>query len=395
MSASGSPTITVAAPPTTAGVASQILASMAALSGILTDYNSGSQIRTIAESVGATVEEQGIWAQALAYQALTYSALSLFGIMPGQPVPASGVVTFMTSVSGSVPASVDVPIPAGTLVATNGGVQFQTSTAVTLSAGLSSIDIPVAAVIPGSLGNVPIGSIIVLISGLTYPLFVSNAAATGGGADAPSVANSLALFTATVASIGLSTPVAIANAAIGVTYGAETVQYSTLYEPWIVAGSGAGSGQALWQLYLDNGTGTASSGLIAAVDAKLRGGTTTSGSSNASGAIGYRDAGVPYQIFAVTPTFAVVAVTGGLAPGASPTLVSGAIQQAVSGYFTLPFGASADQANIAAAVANSALGNLDALIVSLYASGSGTPLTVLTTSPSGRIVLGSLSVSVS
>lgn len=402
MAASGAPTITVPSPPSTAAAAAQALATMAALSGILTDYNQGSNIRTIAEAFGANIEEQGIWAQALAFQALTYSAMSLFGVTPGVPVAASGIVTFSTSqVSGSAPpATQDVPIPAGTLVQTNGGVQFATTAAGFLGSGLGFTTVPVAAVVPGAAGNVGVNAVIQIITGLQYPLFVSNANPTTGGADAPSVSDSLAAFTAAVDAIGLSTPVAIANAAIGVSFGSEVVKFSTLYEPWIAAGSGAGSGQALWQLFIDNGAGAASSGLVAAVDAKMRGGTTTSGASNASGATGYRDAGVPYQILPVTGTGATVAISGSLIAGVNSAivgpLVQAAIQTAVSGYFTLPFGTPAQQANIAAAVANAALGNLSALTVSLYyTSAVGTPVSAVTTSPSGRVVLSSMSVTVS
>lgn len=390
------PTITVAAPPTTAGAASQLLALMAALSGTLTDYNTGSQIRTQSEAIGSVVEQQGIWAQAEAFQALVYSAMSLFGITAGQAVAASGVVTFSTSSAGTPPpATQNVSIPAGTIVQTTGGIQFQTTTAATLSAGLGSINIPVTAVVAGAAGNVPAGAINTIISGLTYPLYVTNAAATANGADAQSAAQSLALFASQVAAIGLSSPVAIANAAIGVNYGAESVVYSSLYEPWITAGAGAGSGTAGWDLYIDNGTGTASSGLIAAVVSKLTGGTV-SGASNASGAIGYRDAGVPYNVYAVTPTTANVAVSATVVSGTGlVALVSGAIATAVSGYFTLPFGAQAEQSQISAAISNAILGNITALTVALtYASGGGS-VDAVTTSPSGRVILGTLTQTLS
>lgn len=386
-------TITVAAPPNTADAASQALALMAALSGVLTDYNQGSQIRTIAESFGSVIEQSAVQTQALAYQALVYSAMSLFGIVPNGAIAATGVVTFSTSTGGSPPpASQNVTIPAGTLVQTGGGIQFQTTTTAVLGAGSSSIDVAVQAVIPGSAGNVPIAAINTIISGLTYPLFVKNAAATANGTDAETAAQSLARFTAAVTAIGLSSPVAIANAAVGVTYGAETVRWATLFEPWIAAGSGVGSGVAGWELYIDNGSGVASSGLINAVDVKLSGGVV-SGAANASGEIGYRDAGVPYNIYSVTPTYAVVGVTGVVAPNISLSLVSGAIDTAIKGYFQLPFGTTAEQAQIAAAVANSALGALDALTVSLFVSGSGTPTSGVTTSPSGRVLLGQLTQS--
>jgi hypothetical protein len=385
--------ITVAAPPSTAAAASQILATMAALSGVLTDYNPGSQARTMSEATGSVVEEQGIWAQAQAVQALVYSALSLFNISQGSSTYSVGTVTFSTSNGGSPPpSSINVPIPVGTIVQTNGGVQFATTTAATLVAGASSINVSVQAVQPGLASNVPIGAIVQIVSGLTAPLFVNNAAPTAGGANIPPLSDALAQFSAEISSIGLSTPVAIANAAIGVAFNAETVQYSTVFEPWIAAGSGAGSGTAGWNLIIDNGTGTASSGLINNVNLKLLGGTV-SGASNASGAFGYRDAGVPYNIYAVTGTYALVSISGTLFNYNNSGTVSGAIAAAVSGYFTLPFGANAERSFIDAAVANSVAGQLSSLSVQLAQSGIGTPVDLITVSPSGRILLRSLSIS--
>lgn len=748
-------TITVAAPPSTDEVVAQMLSMMAALTGVITDYNQGSQIRTMATSVGSVTEQQGIWAQAQAYQALIYSALSLFGIQPGVAVPASGVVTFSTSVSGSVPASQTVTIPAGTIVQTAGGVQFQTTSLVTLVSGATSINANIAAAVSGTAGNVGAGTVNTIISGLLYPLFVNNASAISGGSNAISAAQSFALFAAMVAAIGLSSPVAIANSAVGTAYGSEVVMFSTCFdketevltdigwyyfkdapehakfatlntenhrleyqeslarqsyvfcgdlikvenkfidlavtpdhrlyirsregvnwrfitaselkpshiikrdafwdsedeefyivgaqkipmdiwleflgyfisegsatishqkkknthrvkdakyrwkkgikptlditrytvtiaqhkksgvkkldeflrkmpykahktnsgfvicsrelteelrvlgksnqkyiphyaknvsrrqlsillealifgdgydgrerddthhteviyhtsskkladdvqeiafkvgypstikvenrigrpviikgrgitgktnhlayivrlhqssneiqvtnkperipyddnvfcvtvpnhtvyvrrngkccwagqctEPWIIAGSGAGSGTAGWNLYIDNGTGTASTNLINTVITKLNGGSV-SGAANAGGITGYRDAGVPYNVYAVTPTSAYVAVSASVASGASASLVSGAIASAVSGYFTLPFGATAAQAQIAASVANAVAGQITALTVTLSTSVTGVSVTGVTTSISGRVVLGSLTQTVS
>lgn len=384
--------ITVAAPPTTPVVAASIMATMAALSGVLTDYNQGSQIRTLAESVGAVAEQQGNWTQTIAFQALVYSAMSAFGITPNTAVPASGTVTFATAaaVSGAPPATQNINIPAGTLVQTGGGVQFQTASTVTLVSGSASVDAAVTAVVSGLIGNVPIGAVNLIVSALIYPLFVSNAAGTAGGIDAEPASQTLSRFAAKVASIGLASPVAIANAAVGVSASGtgETVLYSTCYEPFLAAGSGAGSGTAGWELFIDNGAGTASSGLISAVNDVLNG---VAGSNP----VGYRDAGVPYQILAVTPTVAVVGVSGVVSSLATPALVSGVIAQAVSGYFSLPFGAPAQQAQISVIIGNATLGLLTSLAVALYASGSGSPTQTLTTSPSGRIILGALSQSLS
>lgn len=383
------PSITVAAPPTTAAAASQILAAMAALSGVLTDYNPGSQVRTNAEAVGSVIEQQGIWAQTEAYQALVYSALSLFQITSTAATPGSGAVTF----NASSPVTQNIPIPAGTLVQTNGGTQFATTTAAILASGSTTVSVNVQAVIAGSAGNVPAGAIIQVVSALIYPLTVTNATPTGGGANQQSSASALAQFAAQVSAIGLSSPVAIANAGEGVTFGSEVVMFTANVEPWILAGSGAGSGTAGWILVIDNGTGTASPGLINAVISKLNGGSV-SGVATASGAFGYRVAGVPYSVVSGVPTLAVVDVTGTVVSGTAQALVQSAMATAVSGYFTLPFGTAADQGQLAANVANAVAGQLvpGTFALSLYLSGSGSPTNILSPPVSGRVVLGAASI---
>ena len=377
---------TVAAPPSTQTVASQLLASMAALSGVLTDYNSGSQIRTTAESLGSVVEQQSIWTQALAFQALAYGAMTVLGISPYPAFPSVGQVTFATAGGSPYPtATQNVNIPAGTLVQTTGGVQFTTTANAVLASGATSVVVPATAVVGGIAGNVAGGTITQIVTGLLYPLFVTNAAAFTGGTNAEQLTATLARFSATVAAIGLSSPVAIANAAIGVTDVAtsEQVLFSTLYEPFTTAGSGAGSGVAGWTLYIDNGTGAASSGLIANVITKLNG-------NAASGLVGYRDAGVPYVVSGVTPTYAVVNVSGTASSLTTDTALQTLINQAVSGYFTLPFGSSAQQAILAQTVGNAVLGLTTSLSVSLYASGSSTALSALTPAATGRVVLGQI-----
>ena len=379
---------TITSPPSTQTVASQILASMASLSGVVTDYNSGSQVRTLAESIGAVNDQQSIWTQALAYQALTYGAMTAFKITPNPAFPAVGQVSFVTALTGTPPnATQNVSIPAGTIVQTTGGTQFATTTAAVLAIGTSSISVPAAAIIPGAAGNVPAGTVSQLVSGLLYPLYVTNVAAMTGGADAEQLTATLARLSAAVAAIGLSSPVAIANAAIGVvnTATSEVVQYATVYEPWAYAGSGAGSGVAGFTLLIDNGTGTASSGLIAAVTSKLNG-------SAASGLTGYRDAGVPFSVSGVTPTYAVVNVSGTASSLTTDTVISGLISSAVSGYFALPFGASAQQSQLATAVGNSVLGLTTALTVSLYVSGSPTAVNAVTPPVSGRVLLGQINL---
>lgn len=377
--------ITVAAPPSTNDFTSEFLTAMAALTGVATDYNVGSQIRTVGESIGSVVERQGISTQALAVQTVAYSALSLFNIAPNAAVPSIGMVTFYT---GS-PAAQSVQIPQGTILSTKGGVQFKTIFAAVLSLGMTTIDVPVQSVLGGANANVPASAITLIVNGLAYPLGVINQFPTSGGADAQSISAALSQLAAKIASFNLASPVSIANGVIGLAApgGGETVQYATVYEAWTTQTSGTPA--AGFALYIDNGTGGASAALISAVTDLINGNITT-------GAVGYRPAGVPFTVNAVVPIYATVAVSGALASTANVNVVSGAIADALTSHFsTIQFGDQAFQSQIAAHVANSALGQLDGFTVALsYASTPLTSVYSVSGLPFQRIILQSASISV-
>lgn len=373
------------------------LASMAALQGVPTDYNIGSNIRTIMEAEGSVIEQQGISALALALQTIAYSAMSLFKITPNVAQPASGIVTFATANLNPPPASQNVSIPSGTLVSTTGGVQFVTTSTVILLSGSTSITAPADAVLGGTVGNVPGGSIVQLLSSPGYPLSVTNVSGFTGGTNAESPAQAQTRLAAAISSLVGGSPVSVANSVIGVVASGttETVQYSTCYEPWLnnatwsLSGNSGVSGLAGFNVYIDNGTGTASAALVSAAITKLN------GSFGPPTVSAYRPSGVPFNVYPVTPVYANVVVSGSLAPTALLAQVSGAITGAVTGYFTLPFGTSAFQAAIAAVASNAALGAMTSISVTLaYGSASGTAVSAVSAIPYQRVVLQSLQVNV-
>ena len=391
---SGSLTPTVAAPPSTTQTATNLLALMTALNGQATDFEQGSQIRTFSESTGLVVEQQGITNVALAMQALAYGAMSLFGVQQSQPSAATGTVTFATSIPVSAAPNTPqaVPIPIGTLMQTAGGVQFATVVATVLASGTPSISVGVVATTAGAAGNVGSGAIVgAPLTPLGYPLYVTNAAPTGGGANAGTQSAALAQFTAAVARLGLASPVAVANASIGVvaTGTGEVVVKAASYEPWIAAGSGAGSGTAGFTLYVDNGTGGASASLLAAVQAWITGNAATNQS-------GYRPAGVPFVVSGVTPVYANVGVTGVLQPGLLATgSVVTSLTSGIASYFSAlnisP--AAAYQPQVAAQAADAGLGAFSSLIVNLYYnSAPSTPVAVVSGGVGTRVILYALSV---
>jgi len=352
---------------------------MQAMSGVATDYNIGSQIRTAAESQGAVVEMQSVAAQQQAYYGLTYGSISAFGITPLGPQVAAGYVTFSTTSSGTpVPATQSITIPPGTLLQTAGGIQFQTSVAATLVAGSTSVTVAVQAIVGGTTGNVGAGQITQIITGLGYALYVTNTTATSGGAAAETPSATLSRFAAAVGALGQTSPYAVANAAIGVTNGAEVVKYAACFEPWILCG--VASGQLGFTLYIDNGTGGASAQLIANVVTKLTG--------NQSQAMpGYRPVGVPFSVQAVTPIYANVMVTGSLLQYIQSSAVETNISAAISQYFAQQgINGSAYQANLSASVGNAGEGYFTALTVGLYFASGGSAVTSITAGYGQRII---------
>lgn len=402
---SGSLTPTVAAAPTTVQLAANFVAFMAAQTNVPTDYNPGSQVRTLDEALGSVVEIQAVSDQALAFQALVYGAMSLFGVGQAVAQPATGVVTFATSfpVSAAISVTQAVLIPSGTIASTQGGIQFATVAQVILASGTASVAAGAIALVAGAAGNVAASAITgTPQTSIGYPLFVSNGVAMAGGADAGTQSSALAQFTSRAASLGLSSPVAVANSPIGVTVSGtgESVQYAAVVEPWLIAGSGAGSGTAGFTLFIDNGTGGASADLIAATVAWINGNITANRS-------GFRPAGVPYAVSAVTPVFASVAVSGTLIPGllSANSVTAGAVS-GVQAYFAslgvsapVPGGTglnAAQQPQVGARVSDAGVGAYSSLAVTLaYTSASGTPVPVVSGAVGTRVILSNLSVAIS
>ncbi len=183
----------------------------------------------------------------------------------------------------------------------------------------------------------------------------------------------------------------MADSAIGVTASGtnETVRYSTCFEPWIYAGAGPGSGTAGFDLYIDNGSGSASAELIAAAADKLNGFFSTP----TSAVPGYRPAGVPYNVYAVVPIFADVTVNGTLFDTSISDNVKLSMISAVNAYFTLPFGAPAEQGQLAAVASNASLGNLSSFDLELYyQSAPGASVLAVSGAPWTRVILGSLTL---
>lgn len=379
-------TLTTPAPPSTATVASRLLAIMAAQTGVLSDTNVGSIVRTWAESIGSVNSINAVELQAMAYQAIIYGGFSAFDVQPFTAAAAIGTVTFATTSAGGSgsPAPVSVFIPMGTVVQTTGGTQFGTLSDTTLVSGSTSVSVSAQAISAGLAGNVGASAITQITSPLPVVLYVNNALSFNGGTNAETIQQTAARFANVVAALQLSSPQAVAAACLGVTNGTEVVQYATCYEPYLSSGPPY---SAYFNAIIDNGAGTASGTLITNVTDKLNGDLTNFTTS------GFRPAGVPFSVSAVVPTAANVAVSATSAATSDAVQVGAQIAAAVQNYFaSLNFGATIQQSVLATQISNAVVNQVTALTVQLLLVA--TPESSIAVAPTSRASLGTLSVTV-
>lgn len=376
--------ISVAAPPTIEETALSLLQWIFAGTDKVSDANIGSIVRTFSEAIGANNETEAISAQAQAFQALIYSAYSAFGISPLAATPSVGDVTFSTLGFSPLPSGVSVNIPSGTLVNTLTGIQFFTTAQATLVSGTTSVIVPVQSLQTGTITNVASGTITNIASALAYPLGVTNALPTAGGANAETPSQTLSRFTAYVDSLGLCSPIAIAGAVINVAYGQERVLYSTCYEPWIQQVLSSQTPVPGFQVFIDNGSGTASANLISTVNTFLSSG----------GVAGYRPAGVPYSVHAVVPTCGQVVVTATAVNSSNASAIQTSISQAITVYFnSLQFAQVAQLTQLTATIATATVAQLSSLAIELLDHNNNV-VNTLTPAVTGRVILQSSTVTV-
>ena len=178
--------------PTPADISSQMVALMQA--GIPTlDTSIGQPIRSMIDVIAEVVSEQTADQYLLSKQydisSKTGSDLdsyvAQFGFSRYPAKQAVGSVTFSVSVA----LDYDVSIAAGTQVATAStpAQYFAVLYPATLSAGQTSISVPVQAIIGGSAGNVSAGQITTMaLAGISSITGINNPSALTGGADAES-----------------------------------------------------------------------------------------------------------------------------------------------------------------------------------------------------------------
>jgi len=240
----------------------------------LIDLTVGSTLRAILEANAAL----GLWMQWLIVEVLSTtraatsngpdldSFVADFSVTRLPASPADGIAQF----SRFTPTLAAL-IPLGTsLRSADGSMSFIVTQDTTnaawsalqngyvLGAGISSVSVPIQAVIPGSASNVQAGAITLLASAIPGIDTAINPASLAGGLDAESDAALRTRFSSYLATRSRSTPLAIGNAVLSVRQGLDyTVQENT-------SPSGA-SQMGCFVLTVDDGSGAPSSSLLATV----------------------------------------------------------------------------------------------------------------------------------
>lgn len=226
-------------------IVADFVAAVQGASRTLLDFTEGSVLLAIGEGVGGNSSWlQGLWFQTLQATRLSTSTGSdvdtwtadFMPNAPGSGTPrilaraAVGVLTFgRTSAAGSA------TVPVGTQAMTSDGSQVfvviadplnssysATVNGYSVAAGVTFIDIPVNALVPGSGGNVVAGSVTLLRSSIPGIDSVTNLAPLYAGMDQETDEQLKSRFPLFIASLARGTAPAIA-------YGISTVQQSLQY----------------------------------------------------------------------------------------------------------------------------------------------------------------------
>lgn len=254
----------------------------------ITDFNEGSGITSFIEAVAQQVEQIYLRAKIGFIKYLPNLPFYAFGFDKIAGVKSTGVVTFSRNVATGDAVSIDI----GTIVSTDSGLLYLTTTLGTILASqTTSNDVAVEAYDIGAKYNVPASSITVLTTPVIGVDTVDNAAATTGGLDEETDNAFQQRFHDYVLGLGrgnISGLVTCAKSVAGVRSASVVEHFPPVTGYWNAS------------LYIDDGTGLAPAALIAAVEDVLIGDGTESNP-------GYKPAGINVQVLG--PTVVSIPVT--------------------------------------------------------------------------------------
>jgi uncharacterized phage protein gp47/JayE len=297
----------------------------------LTDFNTGSVVRTLLESVAAEIDQ---YYQSLLkgfYEATPVAIYKSFAFGQLAATAASGYVTFTRN-----PAVVGaVLIPAGTEVAIPGAAfAYVLQNNATILVGPNTIDGFVVAGVKGVDTNCLAGSVISIVTAVDGVASVTNASAFHNGTDEETTTERKVRFQKWLSTLARSTRAAIYYGALTAelrnTEGlvTERVLKAVIHEPCVDESPIGAPGYI--DLYIWNGVAGASAQLIQETNKILLGFTNSSGVKVA----GWKAAGVVVNVYAVAPEVINVSATIFLDGTRTQAQVDADVKVAISAYFT-------------------------------------------------------------
>jgi len=346
----------------------------------ITDFTIGSVARTLLEAPAIEIEE--LYQQMFVglREGIPTATYSSFGFDRLPAKPAIGVLRFFAE----DPGHTGVTVPEGTRAKTSsGGVQFRTTSAVSIAPGALSADAPAVCETAGAEGNVPPGAISVMQDSVSNVGSVTNPAWFFDGKAAESESEQKARFTAFVATLPRGTKASIEYGARTVSIAdaaglpAEIVRHVFIDEPYI---SDPLVPIGLVDCYIHNGVGGTSAALIAEAKKTIDGYRRPDGTA----VPGWKAAGVIVSVSAAgevsIPVVGQISIKGGYVMDA----VVAQVESAISGYMSeLGIGEPAYVAEIIA----SAMG-VDGVVNFLLAS----PVSDVVVAPHQKIITGAVQI---
>jgi hypothetical protein len=306
----------------------------------VTDFNTGAVIRTMIEAPAAELDE--LYQQMFngLQQAIPVSVFNSFTFPPLPAQSASGLTQLTIA-----PQATAVLVSAGTTFTPTASVGsvYQSATDVVIPAGSTTVNIQIACTASGTEGNLPQGQTFSVSPQPTGFVSATNAAAFSNGLDAETPAQQLIRFQnyistlprGTVGAIqyGLST-VALSDANGNVI---ERVASSLVIEPYLTDPTQL---PIIVKAYIFNGVGGTSADLVTQAQQVIYGYTPPNGAP----VPGWKAAGIPCPVYAVTETPINVSGTLTVAPGYVYSNVEPLVAAAFSAYLlALPNGNSGNQ----------------------------------------------------
>lgn len=309
-----------------ATIAERIIDHQIALSPEMTDFVEGGVLRSIDDSVAVVLQGVEYAAFDSARQAILTAAYSSFQFAKLPAVPSGGTVTFTRTATSAV-----VTIPLGYKVSVPGSSVrvYETLTVGVLDVGITTISIPVRCTTIGTIGNTAGATVTNLLS-IGFNGIVTNALPFLSGQEEETDESRFQRFQLYIANLSRGTAAAIETAARSV------VRYDTDGNPLervvsvkvIEPFQGDPTGRlGLVQVYIDNGSGTASAQLKTLVEQVLIGYVDENGRHP-----GWVAAGIELRVFQVAAVPVTVSCVIVVAPAWNTAQVVSQVEDALEAY---------------------------------------------------------------